>query len=108
MKVDVLSTKAFPTVFRIVYPITERSMISKVIPNKDHIDDLKRRIDSILVKTTYDNYEIVIVENSSENSETFDYYERQRENKRIRVLYYQGSFNYSAINNWAVKQCRGE
>ena len=108
VKVDVLSTRAFPTIFQIVYPIKDRSRISIVIPNKDHINDLKRCIDSILEKTTYENYEIVIVENNSESQEIFDYYNYLRENERIRVLNYQGSFNYSKINNWAVKQCRGD
>ena len=102
------STRAFPTIFRIRYPLREQAKISIVIPNKDHLADLKRCIDSILTKTTYSNYEIVIAENNSETQEIFDYYAELEQKDNIRVLRYPDAFNYSKINNWAVRQCDGE
>lgn len=108
VEVQVESTRAFPTIFRIRYPLQSRPKISIVIPNKDHIADLKRCIDAILTKTTYDNYEIVVVENNSQSSEIFDYYSQLRDRGNIRVLRYKGAFNFSKINNWAVSQCDGE
>lgn len=106
--VQVESTRAFPTIFRIRYPLQSRPNISVVIPNKDHLANLKRCIDAILTKTTYGNYEIVVVENNSQSAEIFDYYSQLQERGNIRVLYYKGAFNFSKINNWAVAQCDGE
>lgn len=84
-------------------------MVSIVIPNKDHIDDLDRCLKSIYEKSTYQNFEVILVENNSTQQETFDYYaqaEQTREN--LRVLYWKDRFNYAAINNFGVKQAKGE
>ncbi len=102
------STRAFPTIFRIIYPLRDQAKVSIVIPNKDHIEDLERCIRSIVEKSTYRNYEIVVVENNSETDSIFEYYERLERLGNIRVLRYAGPFNYSKINNWAVRQCDGE
>lgn len=104
----VRSTNAFPTIFQIVYPIERRAKVSVIIPNKDHAGDLRRCVDSIIRETTYDNYEIVIVENNSADESTFRYYDELRRDRRIRVLRYEEPFNYSRINNWAVRQSDGE
>ena len=102
------STRAFPTIFQIVYPLRKQAKVSIVIPNKDHVEDLTRCIRSIIDKSTYGNYEIVVVENNSESEEIFAYYEQLKKADNIRVLRYKGEFNYSKINNWAVRQCKGE
>ena len=68
------STRAFDTIFRIRYQIIGTPKITIVIANKDHTEDLRRCVSSILEKSTYDNYEIVIVENNSETAEIKDYY----------------------------------
>ena len=84
-------------------------LISIIIPNKDHIDDLKRCIDSIEAKSTYTNYEYIIVENNSEEKETFAYYEQlEAVNPKVHVVYYKGHFNYSSINNFGVQYAKGE
>ena len=110
---QITSTRAFETIFKIRYEIIGDPMISIVIPNKDHAADLKRCITSILEKSTYENYEIVIVENGSETKEIFDYYTSLKEYANIRVVTYekpenQNGFNYSAVNNFGVKQTKGE
>ena len=104
------STRAFPTIFRIKYKLKAKPMISIIIPNKDHRDDLKRCVDSILNKSTYENYEILIVENNSTEAETFAYYKMLENQPKVRVITYEaeGGFNYSKINNFAAKQAKGE
>ena len=102
------STRAFATIFRIQYQILGRPKISIVIPNKDHVEDLKRCVTSILEKSTYDNFEIIIVENNSETSEIKEYYETLKENEKIKIVTYEGGFNYSAINNFGVRFADGE
>ena len=105
---QITSTRAFETIFKIRYQIIGSPRISIVIPNKDHVEDLKRCISSIEEKSTYDNYEIVVVENNSETKEIKDYYELLKDDPRVKVVTYTGSFNYSAINNFGVKETNGE
>ena len=71
---QISSTRAFETIFRIRYQIMGNPKISILIPNKDHVEDLKRCVGSILEKSTYDNYEIIIIENNSESQEIRKYY----------------------------------
>lgn len=105
---EISSTKAFETIFRIKYEIIGNPKVSIVIPNKDHVEDLKRCITSILEKSTYDNYEIIVVENNSVTEEIFAYYKKLEENPNIRVITYEGDFNYSKINNLGVSQTTGK
>ena len=66
------STRAFPTIFEIKYPIKGEPKISIIIPNKDHVKDLRRCVDSVLNESTYKNFEIIIVENNSEEQSIFE------------------------------------
>lgn len=108
----ITSTRAFETIFKIRYEIMGTPKISIVIPNKDHIDDLKRCVNSILEKSTYDNYEIIVVENNSTQKTTFDYYKQLESNPKIKVVTYASaegeSFNYSKVNNFGASQASGE
>lgn len=108
MDAKVESTRAFPTIFRIRYPLVEKPLISIVIPNKDHMEDLSRCVESIVNKSTYSNYEIIVVENNSETKEIFDYYKALEHNERIRIVKYEGDFNYSRINNFGVSFANGK
>ena len=75
----------------------------------DHIAELRVCIESILEKTTYGNYEIVLVENNSKNDETFAYYDLLKKNQNIRITFFEkNGFNYSALINFGVDQCDGE
>ena len=102
------STRAFETIFRIRYQIIGNPKISVVIANKDHREDLHRCISSVLEKSTYDNYEIIVVENNSTGQEIFSYYEELKDEERVKLVTYKGGFNYSAINNLGVSQASGE
>ena len=104
----ITSTRAFDTIFKITYEILGQPKISIVIPNKDHVEDLRRCITSIVEKSTWDNYEILVVENNSSSREIFSYYEEISNNPRIRVLTCEGEFNYSRVNNFGVSQAEGE
>lgn len=105
---SVESTRAFPTIFQLSYKITGTPMISIVIPNKNHKEDLQKCIESIRLKSTYTNYEIIVVENNSDEDSIFAYYEELKSQDNIKVITYQGEFNYSKINNLGVKEAKGE
>jgi len=94
--------------YRIKYKIKGNPKVSIIIPTKDKVEVLKRCIDSILNKTTYQNYEIVIVDNNSQEEKTFEYYETIKDNPKIRILEYKKPFNFSAINNYAVSKVDSE
>jgi GT2 family glycosyltransferase len=111
----ITSTRAFETIFKITYEIIGDPLISIVIANKDHAEDLKRCLNSIFEKSTYDNYEIIIVENGSTEEATERYYKEVCSGPykdRIRVVKYEytegESFNYSRINNFGAQQAKGE
>ena len=97
-------------IYRTQYKVVGDPRISIIIPNKDHIEDLNKCILSIIEKTKYDNYEIIIVENNSEKEDTFAYY-KEIESKwdNVKVVYWESEgFNYSAINNYGVRFASGE
>lgn len=98
-----------PGVYRINYEVVGNPKVSILIPNKDGINYLKTCIKSILNLTTYENYEIVIIENNSEKQSTFKYYEKIKKNPKIKVLEYkEKEFNYSKIINFGVKNVDGD
>ena len=85
----------------------DEPLISVIIPNKDHTDDLKSVIES-LSNGSYKNIEFVICENNSTLKATFDFYDSLVNDSRINIVKYEGSFNYSKINNFARKFAHGE
>ncbi len=125
---QIISTRAFETIFRIRYEIMGNPKITIVIANKDHTDDLRRCITSILEKSTYDNYEIIVVENNSTTKEIKEYYSKllgysyeeaaakiaeekgvlRSEDGKISIVIYRGKFNYSAVNNLGESYATGE
>lgn len=105
---EIKSTRAFDTIFEIKYELESEDKISILIPNKDHVEDLRRCIDSIKERSTYENYEIIIIENNSSNKETFDYYQTLEEQDKITIVTYKGDFNYSKINNFGAGFATGK
>ncbi len=96
--------------YRSVYEWKEQPLISILIPNKDHIEDLDRCVRSITEKSTYRNFEIIVIENNSEDPATFEYYEKNGtgENALFRMVRYTGTFNFSAVNNFGAQYAKGE
>lgn len=82
--------------------------VSLIIPTRDRLDLLRTSVESILRITEYPDFEIVIVDNQSQEPETIAYFDALRDESRVRVLHYDAPFNFSAINNFAVSQCRSE
>lgn len=99
----------FGSTYKIDYALTSQPLVSIIIPNKDQVPVLTKCIDSLYEKTAYRNFEVLVVENNSTDPETFEYYGKiQKEHSNLKVLYYKGGFNFSAINNFAAKQAKGE
>ena len=94
--------------FRVKYAVTDEPLVSILIPTKDNIDILKRCITSIKEKSTYKNYEIILIENNSTEPETFAYYDSLQDDQSITVVKWDGDFNFSAINNFGVKHAKGD
>ncbi len=96
-------------IYRTKFLWDTKPLISILIPNKDHVEDLQRCIESIEEKSSYKNYEIIIIENNSTEKETFSYYKQlETSNANVRVVYWKGIFNYSAINNFGAQFANGE
>lgn len=99
----------YPGLYRVHYLWKEQPLVSILIPNKDHVEDLDKCIQSIEQRSNYRNYEFIIIENNSELPETFEYYKRlEAENKKARVVYWEKGFNFSAINNFGAGFAKGE
>ena len=105
---EIKSTRAFDTIFEIKYEILSEDKISILIPNKDHLEDLRRCIHSIQERSTYGNFEIIIIENNSTDKAVFDYYDTLKEQKNITVVTYTGAFNYAKINNFGAGFATGK
>lgn len=103
-----VSDGLIPKTYKINYKIKGNPKVSIIIPNKDEVNTLKTCINSILNKTTYNNYEIVVVENNSVSKEIFNYYEEIKKIDNIKVVTWKKGFNYSAINNFGFKETNGE
>lgn len=108
LKGEVLDSSV-PTTYHIKYEIDGNPLISVIIPNKDHTDDLDICLKSLYEKSSYKNFEVIIVENNSTEKETFEYYEAlTQKHGNIKIVTWEGNFNYSAINNFGVNYAKGE
>ena len=91
------------------FTLKEEPLVSILIPNKDHIDDLDVCLNSFFERADYQNYEFIIIENNSVLPETFAYYEKiEKEHDNVKVVYWEAGFNYSAINNFGFKFAKGD
>ena len=97
-----------PTIYRLKYAIKGEPLVSILIPNKDHVSDLRKCIVSIQEKSSYPNYEIIVIENNSVEEKTFQYYQILERQPNIRVVQWNGKFNYSAINNFGYTFAKGD
>ncbi|OUP70243.1 hypothetical protein B5F10_07170 [Anaerotruncus colihominis] len=97
-----------PTMYRIKYELTSNPKVSILIPTKDAFDYITVCVNSILELTTYQNYEIIIIDTGSTVNEVFDYYESLQKDSNIQVLTYDQPFNYADVNNFGVKYASGD
>ncbi len=97
--------------WRVRYPVPSPSpLVSLVIPTRNAVKLLRQAVTSVLERTDYPNFEVLIVDNASDDPGTIAYFEEilRRNDPRIRILPYREPFNYSAINNFAVREAHGE
>ena len=97
-----------PDTFHISWDLTENPLVSIVIPNKDNYSVLENCIWSIRNRSTYTNYEILVVENNSVEEKTFEYYEKLEEEGSARIVRYDHPFHFSRVVNKGVEQAAGE
>ncbi|MFT5209569.1 MAG: glycosyltransferase involved in cell wall biosynthesis [Flavobacterium sp.] len=87
---------------------SQSPLVSLLIPTRDGVELLEQCIESILKKTTYPNYEIIILDNQSSKPATHQYFKRIQEDDRVRVEKYNYPFNFSGINNYGASFAKGE
>jgi GT2 family glycosyltransferase len=105
----ILSAPRVPNAFRIIWPLpAELPLVSVIIPTRNHADLLAECAEGVLQKTGYTNIELLIVDNDSVEPSTHELFERLRKDKRVRLLSMPGPFNYSALNNYAAREAKGE
>ncbi|WP_414828622.1 glycosyltransferase family 2 protein [Alteromonas sp. H39] len=92
----------------ILWPLENKPLVSLIIPTKDGKELVKACIDSIIEKSLYDNYEILLIDNDSTEPESLEYFEFLTSQPKISILKFPGPFNYSAINNFGVKHAKGD
>jgi len=105
---DVLEIPNKPTNYRLKYHTPGNPKASLIIPFKDKVELTKVMVDSILTKTTYPNYEIILVDNRSEELATQEYLASLKDELRIKTVLYDKPFNWSAVNNFGRRQATGE
>ncbi len=103
-----VSDGLFPTSYRVKYKLRSSHYVSIIIPTRDMVHLLSRCVSSILEKTEYKNYEILIVDNQSKEKETHDFFNKIQENPKVRVISYDRPFNYAILNNEAVRHAKYE
>lgn len=99
----------FPNTYKVDYPIPKpEPLVSLLIPTRDRLSLVEVAVRSILEKSTYTNYEILILDNGSVEKKTLDFFAKiKSEDRRVKVLRYDHPFNYSAINNFGVQYAKG-
>jgi GT2 family glycosyltransferase len=94
--------------YRLRYMVPEPApLVSIIIPTRDRAELLRLCLTTVLERTSYTNFEILIVDNGSVEDRTFKLYNEFSDDERVRLLHYPGEFNYSAINNFAVSASNG-
>jgi GT2 family glycosyltransferase len=93
--------------YRVIYHLPSQPLVSILIPNRDSAQMLGRCIES-LSRTSYANYELVILENHSTSAETLAYYHQLEKQGNVRIVPWTKPFNYAAVNNFGASQARGE
>ncbi|MBF0227669.1 MAG: glycosyltransferase [Desulfobacterales bacterium] len=94
--------------YHIRYVLKSYPSVSIIIPIKNMAEILKKCVNSIFSKSSYKNFEIIIVDNQSDEKETLKYFDKLITNPKIKILKYDGDFNFSLINNYAVSKTNSE
>jgi O-antigen biosynthesis protein len=106
IRAEAISTKAGFQRIKYLLPLS-LPLVSLIIPTRDRVDLLRMSVGSILKKTKYDPFEIIIVNNQSQKTETLKYFDNITKDKRVKIIDYDALFNFSALNNYAAKYANG-
>ncbi len=93
---------------RVRYKVSKPPLVSIIIPTRDRYDLLQVCIDGVLNKTSYQNFEILVLDNESRERKTLEYLDEINSDKRVRIIRTSGNFNYSKINNQGVEKAEGD
>lgn len=108
LKGEVLDSMV-PSMYRLRYEIEGTPLVSILIPNYEHKADLEKCLNSVYEKSTYQNFEIIVIENNSTSQEIFAFYEEIKKKwNNLKVVVWDGPFNYSAINNYGAQFASGQ
>ncbi len=99
---------AFPGIYWIDYPLQDNAFVSIIIATRNSFQSLQRCLQSLIKLTAYPHYEIIVVDNNSNHSDTLNYLDELKADNRIRVRHYTVEANVSELNNFAAQQARGE
>ncbi len=105
---EVLPIPELPTNYRLRYNVPTNAKVSIIIPFKDKVELLKTNVTSLLAKTTYKNYELILVSNNSTEQATHDYLATLKRHKNIKIFEHNIVFNFSALNNFGRSKATGD
>lgn len=93
---------------RVSWPVAGQPLVSIIVPTRDKPELITRCVRSVLEKTAYPHFELLIVDTGSQDTSVLAFYNELNHEERVRLLYYTEPFNYSAVNNWAARQAQGQ
>ena len=106
---EVVPASGVPRWNRVIWPLPlPPPRVSLIVPTRDQADLLSKCVSGLLHRTSYSDLELLIVDNDSRESQTLELFERLQRDNRVRILRSPGKFNYSAVNNSAVREASGE
>jgi O-antigen biosynthesis protein len=102
-------TSDVPGIYTVRYAILRRERVSIIVPTRDHGDDVDRCLRSLFERTTYENFEVILLDNGTTEPASLQRFEdwRAREPARLKIVRYDVPFNFSRINNYAAKHASG-
>ncbi|MEE1672816.1 glycosyltransferase family 2 protein [Agarivorans aestuarii] len=104
-----VSDGLLPNTYKVSWPIPDNQpLVSIIIPTRNAVNLVRQCIESLYLKTRYNNFEVLLVDNQSDDKESLKYFEELNLSGKVRLIRYNKVFNYSAINNFAVEHAAGE
>jgi len=109
IQAEVVEIPERPTNYRLRFELPKKQpKASIIIPFKDKPELLRQCVGSILSKTTYKNYELILVTNNSEEKETYNYLDELKNEQRCKIYQWDYPFNYSKVNNFGRAKATGD
>jgi O-antigen biosynthesis protein len=107
--IDARVTNGYGPFHRVIYPMPEElPLVSVIVATRDHANLLRQVVEGVLDETDYQPLELIVVDNQSSESATLDYLRELQGNARVRIIHYDAPFNFSAINNLAAREAKGQ